>query len=52
MPDGKAEDRTEEAGDADEAEQLARTHNSAEVERLLAESVKEKSAAAGRDSPG
>ncbi|WP_223478989.1 GntR family transcriptional regulator [Oricola indica] len=40
------------SGDADKAEQLARTHNSAEVERLLAESVKEKSAAAGRDSPG
>lgn len=40
------------SGDAEKAAQLAETHNSAEVERLLAESVKEKSAAAGRDSPG
>ena len=39
-------------GDADEAARLAQTHNSAEVERLLAESVDEKSAAAGRKGPG
>lgn len=39
-------------GDAEKAAQLAETHNSAEVERLLAESIQEKSAAASRDSPG
>ncbi|HEY8595301.1 MAG TPA: GntR family transcriptional regulator [Devosiaceae bacterium] len=39
------------SGNAARAAELAQTHNSAEVERLLAESEKEKSAATGRDSP-
>lgn len=38
-------------GDVERAGQLAETHNSAEVERLLAESASEKSAQAAREKP-
>lgn len=39
-------------GDVEKATELAASHNSAEVERLLADSVSEKSAETGREKPG
>ncbi|MEP3436872.1 MAG: GntR family transcriptional regulator [Hoeflea sp.] len=39
-------------GDAEKAAELAASHNSAEVERLLADSTSERSAETGRQKPG